>query len=93
MEDFPVGETVAGAPVFSRPVATERPAIHVFGLLGWLLPLSLREPAESKCEVIHSQPVNLKLFLPPTKEAAAHLEFLPVQPIDDQSVVFHQAQR
>lgn len=23
----------------------------------------------------------------------AHLEFLPVQPIEDQSVVFHQAQR
>jgi hypothetical protein len=24
----------AGTPVFSRPVATERPAIHVFGLSG-----------------------------------------------------------
>jgi hypothetical protein len=23
----------------------------------------------------------------------AHLEFLPVQPIEDQGVVFHQAQR
>jgi hypothetical protein len=40
----------------------------VFDLLGWLLPLSLREPAESKCEAIHSQPVNLKLFLPPQKK-------------------------